>query len=204
VLGPDSDDDHPPADVAAGQDLVLTVYHALSSSPQWPRTMLIIAYDEHGGFYDHVPPPAAADESAEFRRLGVRVPALIVSPLVARGSSSRQLLGPAVHFDHTSIIKTILTRFCVANGQIPKVTERVAAANHLGHLLVPGGGPRQTVPDHTALADRALAWRADWAGARFADPIAKAGPPKALTDFQTGFYEMARLLRHAGLPGNHP
>lgn len=142
--------------------------------------------------------------SNDFRRLGVRVPALIVSPLVAPGSSSRQLLGPDFHFDHTSIIKTILTRFCARDGQIPQLTERVGAANHLGHLLVPGGGPRQGVPDHTALADQAVAWRTDWARARFADPIAKAGRPVVLTDFQTGFYEMARLLRHAGLPTNHP
>ena len=59
VLGPDSNDDHPPSDVLAGQDLVLTLYHALSSAPTWSKTLFVITYDEHGGFYDHVTPPAA-------------------------------------------------------------------------------------------------------------------------------------------------
>jgi phospholipase C len=204
VLGPDSNDDHPPSDVAAGQDLVLTIYHALSSGPQWQRTMLVITYDEHGGMYDHVPPPAATDDATEFRRLGVRVPALIVSPLVVSGSSSTALLGPDFHFDHTSIIKTILARFCAQDGQIPALSARVAAANHLGHLLAPGGGVPPAAHDHTALAERAVQWRTEWAQARFADPIARVGNPGLLTDFQTGFYEMARLLRQAGLPSGHP
>jgi phospholipase C len=120
VLGPDSNDDHPPSDVIAGQDLILTVYHALSSNPTtWPKTLLIITYDEHGGFYDHVAPPPATDDHPDFRRHGVRVPALLVSPLVAPGSTSTGLLGSDVHFDHTSIMKTIFTRFCDVNGTDP-------------------------------------------------------------------------------------
>jgi phospholipase C len=67
VLGPDSNDDHPPSDVIAGQDLVLTIYHALSSAETWAKTLLVITYDEHGGFYDHVPPPAAVDYDHEFQ-----------------------------------------------------------------------------------------------------------------------------------------
>ena len=203
VLGPNSNDDHPPSDVLAGQDLVLTVYHALSSAPTWPRTLLVIVYDEHGGFYDHVPPPAAVDDHRGFDRLGVRVPAILVSPLVSRGSTSTALLGREFHFDHTSLIKTILTRFCRSGGQIPAMTARVAAAPHLGHLLS-DGSPRQVVPDHRPLADRFTDWHAGWAKARFDDPIAAGGPPVALTEFQTGFYEMARRLREAGLPGGHP
>ncbi len=204
VLGPDSNDDHPPADVAAGQDLVLTVYHALSSSPQWPRTLLVILYDEHGGLYDHVPPPGAADDDPEFRRLGVRVPALIVSPLVRPGSTATSLLGRDFHFDHTSLIRTILTRFCAVDGHIPAVSARVAAAPHLGHLLAAADSPRTDVPDHRRLSSQAVGWRTGWAQARFADPVATVGGPGVLTDFQTGFHEMARLLRRAGLPGDHP
>jgi phospholipase C len=206
VLGPDSNDDHPPSDVIAGQDLVLTIYHALSSAETWTKTLLIITYDEHGGFYDHVPPPAAVDDDHEFQRLGVRVPALLVSPLVAAGSSSVDLLGPDVHFDHTSLIKTILTRFCNTNGQIPALTTRVAAAQHLGHLLSDPGAPARGpgVADHSALSNQMVGWRQTWAEARFKEPVVKGGPPGHLTDFQTGFYDMARLLRHAGLPGGHP
>jgi phospholipase C len=203
VLGPDSNDDHPPSDVLAGQDLVFTIYQALSSSPSWDRTLLILTYDEHGGFYDHVAPPAAVDDDPGFRRLGVRVPALLVSPLVAPGSSSTELLGHDFHFDHTSIIKTILTRFCNADGQIPRITARVEAANHLGHLLA-DAPPRDAVPDHAAVAGRMADWHRQWAEARFTNPVAAGSPPGRLTDFQSGFYEMARLLRRAGLPGGHP
>jgi phospholipase C len=204
VLGPDSNDDHPPSDVLAGQDLILTVYHALSSNPEtWPKTLLIVVYDEHGGFYDHVAPPAAADDHPDFRRLGVRVPALLVSPLVTSGSTSTNVLGANFHFDHTSIMKTIFTRFCQVDGQIPAMTARAAAANHLGHLLR-DGDPRADVPDHSAAVQTLTDWRTNWTQARFSDPIAAANPPRELTDFQNGFYEMARLLRHAGLPGGHP
>lgn len=205
VLGPDSNDDHPPSDLIAGQDLILTIYHALSSAPTWAKTLLIVIYDEHGGFYDHVSPPATVGAEPEFQRLGVRVPALIVSPLVAKRSTSTTLLGNDFQFDHTSIIKTILTRFCQTDGKIPKLTKRVAAANHLGHLLIDPDTPaRETIADHGPIAEQMTAWRNKWAEARYQDPTSIGGPPKPLTDFQTGFYEMARLLRHAGLPGGHP
>ena len=204
VLGPDSNDDHPPSDVLAGQDLILTIYHALSSNSEtWQKTLFIIVYDEHGGFYDHVAPPAATDDDPNFRRLGVRVPALLVSPLVAPGSTSSRLLGRDFHFDHTSIMKTIFTRFCQVDGQIPAMTARVAAANHLGHLLT-GGPPRADVPDHSEAIKAVTDWRAGWTRARFSNPIAAANAPRNLTEFQNGFYETARLLRHAGLPGWHP
>jgi phospholipase C len=205
VLGPDSNDDHPPSDLTAGQDLVLTIYHALSTAASWAKTLLVITYDEHGGFYDHVPAPAATDEHPDFQRLGVRVPALLVSPLVAKGSTSTALLGENFHFDHTSIIKTILTRFCNADGQIPRLTARVAAADHLGHLLTdPGAHSQGALADHTELAQKMTDWRVKFAEARYEDPAQKADPPRPLTEFQSGYYEMARLLRYAGLPGGHP
>ena len=205
VLGPDSNDDHPPSDLIAGQDLILTIYHALSAADTWAKTLLVITYDEHGGFYDHVVPPAAADEDPDFRRLGVRVPALLVSPLVARQSTSSALLGRDFHFDHTSIIKTILTRFCASGGQIPRLSTRTAAAEHLGHLLADRDAPaRGAAPDHAALAQRMVDWRQGWAQARYQSAVAAGGSPGHLTEFQTDFYDMARLLRHAGLPGGHP
>ena len=106
-LGFRPNDDHAPADISDGQDLVLAVYDALAASPAWERSLLVIAYDEHGGFYDHVPPPEAADDDpAMFGRYGVRVPAIIVSPWVEPRSVSSTV------FDHTSIIKSILLRFC--------------------------------------------------------------------------------------------
>jgi phospholipase C len=205
VLGPNSNDDHPPSDVLAGQDLILTIYHALSAKKEiWEKTLLVITYDEHGGFYDHVAPPAAVDDDHDFQRLGVRVPAIVVSPMVAAGKSSTELLGGDFHFDHTSILRTILMRFCRdGDGQIPAMTARVAAAQHLGHLLS-ADVARPDVPDHKDVAATVEGWRSKWTQARFADPLAAAEPLKSFTEFQTGFYDMARLLRSAGLPAGHP
>ena len=102
-IGPSgSNDDHPPSDIKAGQELVLKVYSALVKSPNWQKTMLVITYDEHGGFYDHVLPHPAQDDKPAFRTYGVRVPSIVVSPYTARASVS------SVVYDHTSIIKTIL------------------------------------------------------------------------------------------------
>ncbi len=135
-----SNDDHAPANVRAGQTLVNTLYQALVESSVWNKSLLIIVYDEHGGFYDHVTPPAATDDNPQFRRYGCRVPALIVSPWVKPGQVSHTL------FDHTSIIKTILLRFCrEADETIPDMGTRVAAANHLGGLLTEPA-PRHAPP----------------------------------------------------------
>ena len=145
-LGFPVNDDHPPADVTDGQDLVLATYDALASSPLWDRSLLVIVYDENGGFYDHVPPPEAADDKPDmFGRYGVRVPAIIVSPWVEPRTVSSTV------FDHTSIIKTILLRFCpqalrerpLAETRRPRRARlgpqypglRVAQASHLGEVL---------------------------------------------------------------------
>jgi phospholipase C len=86
-------DDHPPHDFHLGQAFLSSIVHALGQSPQWSRSMLIITYDEHGGFYDHVPPPRVEDERADlgFDQLGVRVPGVIVSPYAKRGHVSSLL-----------------------------------------------------------------------------------------------------------------
>jgi len=129
-IGFSGNDDHPPADIADGQALALKLVHAVTHSPQWSKTLLVIVYDEHGGLYDHVEPPAAPDDKPAFRRYGVRVPALVVSPWVERGSVSSMV------FDHTTLIKTILLRFCRDRlGNIPDMGTRVRHANHLGSLL---------------------------------------------------------------------
>src|SRR5437870_13865337 len=67
-----SNDDHPPSDLHAGQKLVLALFDALARSPAWEKTLLVITYDEHGGFYDHLAPPSAADDHPALRQLGPR------------------------------------------------------------------------------------------------------------------------------------
>jgi phospholipase C len=91
-------DDHPPHDIHLGQAFISSIVHALGQSPQWSRSMLILTYDEHGGFFDHVPPPQVEDERAVlgFNQLGVRVPGVIVSPFTRRGVVSSTL------YEHSS------------------------------------------------------------------------------------------------------
>lgn len=126
-------DDHPPSDIIYGQRLVLELYNAIVHSPVWFKTMLIIVYDEHGGFYDHVNPwtavPDVADDRPEFRCYGPRVPAWVVSPWSERAKVSHTV------YDHASILKTILKRFCRQSGQLPDMGARVGAANDLGGIL---------------------------------------------------------------------
>jgi phospholipase C len=206
VFGPDSNDDHPPSDVLAGQGLVLDVYHALRNSPAWERCLLIVTYDEHGGFFDHVAPPAAtppaagADGSADpaFRRYGVRVPAFVISPFVTRGSVAPR--EPV--FDHTSILKTILLRFCRDGDRIPDMGARVTAAHHLGGLL--SEPLRTSIAAHDEAAAVVTDWRQQLAAARLAPEFDPPLPPRRLTDLQTGILHATRALRDAGLPAGHP
>ena len=209
-LGLQQNDDHPPADITDGQDLVLAVYDAVATSPQWDRTLLVIFYDEHGGFFDHVPPPAAADDDPDmFGRYGVRVPALIVSPWVAPRSVSHTL------FDHTSIIKTILLRFCATDlqrrgrreslstwlraGHPHYLGTRVAHASNLGELLT-NTTPRPA-PAHHELIAAAKARAAEQAPAAADDYEPDRQPT---TDLQKHIAAAARLLRSRGHPAGQP
>lgn len=153
---PPGNDDQPPADIAAGQHLIGTVVKALVEGPRWNKTLLMITYDEHGGFFDHVPPPAAPAVSG-IDRYGVRLPAFVVSPWVA----PKQVTD--VVFDHTSIIKTIIRRFLSAHP--PDLGERVAAANDLSKVLQPTARQdRPSIPVPPAPAPNpALARRAELA-----------------------------------------
>jgi phospholipase C len=141
-------DDHPPVDMNQGQLLVARVFNALLAGRNdlFRKTLFIVTYDEHGGFYDHVPPPAVDDDHPSFRRLGVRVPALVVSPWVRGGAVAKQ------QYDHTTIIKTILKRFW-GNDALPSMGRRVAAAADLWPLLTLRE-PRTGLPPIAARASR--------------------------------------------------
>lgn len=127
ITGTLPNDEHPPHDLGYGERLIADVYNAVRSGPYWHNTLLIITYDEHGGCYDHVPPPAAKSPGApypdgfRFDYFGVRVPAVIVSPYVRKGSIIRP--NGAVPFDHTSIISTLRRLH-----QFAPLTDRDAAA----------------------------------------------------------------------------
>jgi phospholipase C len=135
-LGGKADDAHPPHDINRSEQLVGRVYRALRQSPLWARSALVVTYDEHGGLFDHVPPPPGVPEMEAgefgftFARLGVRVPTLIVSPLVSRGLVWRPPTGGFA--DHSSIVATVLR-----NRDLEALTARDAsAADILGAFTV--------------------------------------------------------------------
>jgi phospholipase C len=135
-----SRDDHPHADVRAGEYFMNTVYNAVRSSPSWARTVLIFNYDEWGGFFDHVVPPHVIDDHPvagtplmDTTRLGFRVPLAVVSPLAPKGS----IVSGGAPFEHTSILRMIEWRF----GLTP-MTARDANARNLADLLDLQSPPR--------------------------------------------------------------
>jgi phospholipase C len=126
-LEPDPCDNHPPLPVAPGENFLRRVYQALRSNPgRWKSTMMIVTYDEHGGFYDHVPPldlsltaPAGANYPT-FTSTGPRVPGLIVSPLVSPGTVFHGNL------DHTSMLRFLAEKFTPGKPYSPDVAARHA------------------------------------------------------------------------------
>ncbi len=118
-------DDHPPVHPINGQELIASVYATLAASPQWKNIMLVITYDENGGFYDHVSPPTTTDTSAPgFDQLGFRVPTLVVGPYVKENYVS------TVQYDHTSCLAHLINVF-----GLDPLTPHVTAAHDLTDLI---------------------------------------------------------------------
>jgi phospholipase C len=128
-----ANDQHPDNNVAEGELLVHEVYQAIRKSKYWEKCLFVITYDEHGGFYDHVPPPRTIPSGHEkqgsafdFKRLGVRVPAVVVSPYIARGTIVHDIL------EHSSLAAT--AREILAPG-MDALTERDKRANTFTSVL---------------------------------------------------------------------
>jgi phospholipase C len=105
-----ANDQHPPHSVKAGEALIADVYQCVRTSPLWEKCLLLIVYDEHGGFFDHVAPTAATppdqyQSQFPFNRYGVRVPAILISPYIQKGAIVSET------FDHTSIPATLKELF---------------------------------------------------------------------------------------------
>ena len=150
----DKQSEEDPQDVQFGDQFVGKVVNAVMSGPGWPSTMLIWTYDEHGGYYDHVPPPRAVppddvppalapgDPPGGFDRYGFRVPAGVVSPFARRHYVSHTV------YDHTSILKTVEEKW-----NLPALTRRDANASSLFDMVDFSSTPFHTPPVLPAAAD---------------------------------------------------
>jgi phospholipase C len=125
-FGVAQNDDHPPHNVMKAEKLIADVYNAIRSNPAlWDKALLVVLYDEHGGFYDHVVPPTTVAPDSftttwRFNRLGVRVPALLISPRCASRVEHTS-------FDHTSLLKYLQDKWGLG-----WLGQRTAAANSIG------------------------------------------------------------------------
>jgi phospholipase C len=134
---------HPLDDVTGGERLIKQVYETIRNSALWEKSLLIVLWDEHGGFYDHVAPPAAAapgDRIAagsmnkygfDFKQYGVRVPAVVVSPLITKNTIDHRL------YDHASVPRTLQELFSLS-----PMTSRDGLAGSLLPLLLLRNSPR--------------------------------------------------------------
>jgi len=128
-FGLDQNDDHPPHTIMKAEKLIGDVYNAIRSNDSlWNTTLLIVVFDEHGGFYDHVMPPPAVPPDNQlteytFDQLGLRVPAILVSPWVKRGVDT-------TIYDHTSLLKYLINKW-----DLGPLGERTAQANSIARAI---------------------------------------------------------------------
>jgi phospholipase C len=194
-----ANDEHPPHDVLEGEQLISDVYNALRESPAWERTLLVVLYDEHGGTYDHIPPPPTVNPDGkvsvkprfDFTRLGVRVPAVLVSPFIPAGTVDHNA------YDHTSILATVRRRFDLP---VP-LTARDGAANTFGaNLSLPAA--RTDAPEKIAPTGRTARSAAERARAYAPLPPSRArqavqageASDAPLTELQESLVALARQL----------
>jgi phospholipase C len=221
-----SGDDHPHSDIRAGEFFLSKVYNAIINSPNWTNTVLVINFDEWGGFFDHVAPtnapvpPAdiAAGDSTGLR--GFRVPAIVISPWSPRGGVSHGL------FDHTSVLKMIELRY-----GLEPLTVRDQTATNLAEALdftaYNTNAPAITAPEFVSLPcatkqprithrgrNATLEWTSDALLQIAANP---AGPwtnttnassgftidfsaPQQFFRVYNGFDQLLEMARSAGIP----
>lgn len=127
---------HPLDDVTRGEQLIKDTYEAVRNSPHWENSLIIVTYDEHGGFFDHAIPPGTVHpgdsvtdnennhNDFDFTQLGVRVPTIVISPLIPKNTIDHQI------YDHTSVIRTVGELF-----DFSAITDRDGWVNSLTHLL---------------------------------------------------------------------
>ncbi len=137
-MGKEQNDDHPPHNTMKAEKLIADTYNAIRSNEKlWNQSLFVVVYDEHGGFYDHVTPPPAIppdehkEEGYDFTQLGLRVPAILISPWVKKSVEK-------TIFDHTSLLRYLTDKWGLG-----PLGERTAHANSIGVALDFSDGPRK-------------------------------------------------------------
>ena len=142
----DPNDDHAPTGVGPGQEFLAGLYRTLIGNPaRWAKTLMVVTYDEHGGFFDHVPPlpiPTTID-GVTLPTTGVRVPAFLISPYVQPGSVFTGSL------DHTSLLQLLDDRFTPGEGYSLAINARQAHFNRIANAL--NNAPQAGTPPALAL-----------------------------------------------------
>jgi phospholipase C len=177
IIDPDFgvNDGHPPYDFGLCEAFLSSIHRALAQSIHWPRSLLVIMFDEHGGYFDHVPPPTVPDPNADFRQIGFRVPAVVVGPQVKAGSVI------STPYEHVSILATLATRFGIAS-----LGPRMDAASDLSACID---------PDRADVATSALT---------LPPPIELSAAALRSAPFRpTSQPEMEALARAGGVPAHH-
>ena len=185
-------DDHAPSGVSNGQEFLMRVYNAVTTSPSfWRGAVMIVDYDEHGGYFDHVSPPPIPTEPPQpglyprFETLGVRVPAYVISPFVQPGLVSQALL------DHTSVLKFLGEKFDPAGSYSAVVDSRpVESVSALLNFDNPVLDPPSVPALDAYLAQRPAA-----------APLTVPAPNTAL---QKAFSDAVANMRQQGAGPNHP
>ena len=141
-VGRQGNDYHPPTWVGPAEADLAALFEAIVTSRHWPNLLFVVTFDEHGGTWDHVPPPRAVNPDGRvgpsgfaFERFGPRVPALLISPFIEPRTVVRPPVGSTAPFDHTSIIKTVLAWAGADDDSIAAFGRRVADAPMFDHAL---------------------------------------------------------------------
>jgi len=194
--GGTSTDDHPHADIRAGQWFLDQIYRAVTKGPKWERTLVVVNYDEWGGFFDHVAPSTAPDltPKAGTGLRGFRVPAVLFGPSVQRATIGHET------YDHTSILKMIEWRHDLA-----PLTPRDRAARNLAEILDLGAAKVDTEAPQWNVArfDPTACGDAPPAGATTSTTAGADDGGSALSGGEDHFAEwrpIRRLADHHGYP----
>jgi phospholipase C len=142
-----ANDNHAPLAVAFGENFLRDVYHAVTASPEkWKRTLMVLYYDEHGGFWDHVAPPQVpyvvkgGDGRRTFKSMGPRIPGVVISPLVEQNAVFNGLL------DHTSVLQLLAELFTPGTPDPGDDAARAAPGVQSLSRVITRATPRTDIP----------------------------------------------------------